>query len=74
MQLTIEVSEQDLLELGRETLEKELQATLKALRQRHRLALISETLRETHTEAQHQHTVEQIRAEAWHEYKQNLGL
>ena len=74
MQLTIEVSEQDLLELGRETLEQELQAALKGLRQRHRLVLLAEALRETHTEAEHQEAVEQVRAEAWREYKQDLGL
>lgn len=74
MQLTIEVPEQDLLTFGRETIEKELQATLTRLRQRHRLGVLAEGLRETYSETEYQQALEQVRADSWQEYKQGLEL
>jgi hypothetical protein len=74
MQLTIEISEQDLLDFGRQTVERELQATLEWLRLRNRLSVLAKGLRESCEEAEYEASVARIRAEAWQEYKQGLEL
>jgi len=74
MQLTIEISEQDLLDLGRQTVQQELQTTLKWLRLRNRLELLGHGLKEIYGETEHQAVLAQIRTEAWQEYKQSLEL
>ncbi len=74
MQLTIEIPEQDLLDFGRQTIQQELQASIKWLRLRNRLELIAQGLNEIYSEADHKAAVAQIRAEAWQEYKKDLKL
>ncbi len=74
MQLTIEITEQDLLDFGHQAIQKEMQSTLKWLRMRNRLEQMADEIRNVYKEPEYQKTLEQIRAEAWQEYKQGLGL
>lgn len=74
MKLEIEVSEQDLLEFGRQAVEKEMQASLKRMRLRTSFARLSEKVRGSWTEEDHWKAVDVAKKEAWEVYRKEIGL
>ncbi|MGD1863995.1 MAG: hypothetical protein ACFB0D_05525 [Phormidesmis sp.] len=74
MKLEVEVSEQDLIELGKEALEKEMQASIKRLRLRNSFNQLSKKIRETWNEKDYFKEVDLARKEAWEIYRKEIGL
>lgn len=68
MELTIDIPEKDLAELGKETIQQEIAKTLKWLRIRQSFKKVSDGLKEIDKKS-HQKQVETIRASSWEEYK-----
>ena len=71
MQLTFDISEKDLAELGKETIQREIQKMLKWLKVKQSLKKISEALKEYDTNSYYGE-LEMIRESSWNEYKKNL--
>lgn len=74
MKLEIEISEQDLLEFGKQAIEKEMQASLKRMRLRTTFAQLSDQIREVWDEADYRQEMDQARKEAWEIYRKEIGL
>lgn len=74
MKLEIEVSEQDLLEFGRQAVEKEMQASLKRMRLRTSFTQLSEKIREAWSEEDYWKEVDLARKESWEIYRKEIGL
>lgn len=74
MKLEIEVSEQDLLELGKQAVEREVQASLERLRLRTAFTRLSEEIREAWDEEDYWKEVNLARQEAWESYRKEIGL
>ncbi len=74
MQLTIEVSEQTLLNFGKQAIERELQASLKHLRLRETFSRLAKEIQANYTEADYQDALEKVRADTWQDYKRGLDL
>lgn len=73
MQLTIDVSEKDLIEFGKETIQREIDSTLKWIKIKQLLRKISEGLKLIDEEAYYRE-LEAIRESAWNEYKMDLEI
>lgn len=74
MKLEIEVSEQDLLEFGRQAVEREMQDSLKRMRLRTSFAQLSEKIRGAWSEEDYWKEVDLARQEAWEIYRKDIGL
>ena len=74
MQLTINISEKDLVEFGKESIQKEIGNTLKWMKIRHSFGKLSEELRSSFDEQDYYRMVEEIRESAWNEYKKSMPL
>ncbi len=73
MQLTVDISEKDLIEFGRESVQKELDNTLKWMKIRRSFVKISKGLKSSFDEQDYYRTVEEIRESAWNEYKKKIS-
>lgn len=74
MKLEIEVSEQDLLEFGKQAVENEMQASLKRMRLRIAFTKLSEKIREAWNEEDYWQEVKLARKDAWESYRKEVGL
>ena len=74
MKLEIEVSEQDLIEFGKQAVEKEIRASLKRMRLRTTFTQLSEKIREAWDEEAYWKEVDLARKEAWEIYRKEIGL
>jgi hypothetical protein len=69
MELTIKISEKDLISFGLESVQKEINNTLKWMRIRQSFHMISEKLKSSYDEQDYFRVLEEIREAAWNEYK-----
>ncbi len=74
MKVEVEISDQDLLEFGKEAIAKELQNSLKWLKVRRNFAGIAQELQAHWQFSDYQQQLTEIRSEAWQEYKKDLKL
>lgn len=74
MKLEIEVSEQDLIEFGKQAIEKEMQASLKRMRMRIAFVQLSNEIRAAWDEKDYWKEVDLARQEAWEIYRKEIGL
>ena len=74
MQLTINISEKDLAEFGRESVQKEIDNMLRWMKIRQAFGKLSEGVRLSFDEHDYHETVEEIRESFWDEYKRNMQL
>lgn len=74
MKLEIEVSEQDLIEFGKQAIEKEIRDSLIWLRLRRDFERVSQEIRAHWQVDDYEKEVSAIREEVWQEYKQEIGL
>ncbi len=72
MQLTIDVSEQEVLAFGKEAIQHELENTLKWVRMKQLCRKIASGLQPMFDEETYYQELETIRESAWHEYKKDL--
>ena len=73
MQLTIDIPDKGLIELGKDAIEQEIQSMLKWLRIKQAFHRISEGLKSIDAQLYNK-DLEEIRKSSWEEYKQGLGL
>lgn len=74
MQLTIDISEKDLVEFGMESIQREIDSTMKWMRIRQKFGKISEELRSSFDEEDYYRKVKEVREFAWDDYKKSLSL
>lgn len=74
MKLEIEVSEQDLLEFGKQAVEREMRASLRRMRMRLSFIQLSEKIREAWDEEDYWQEVDLARKEAWEICRKEIGL
>ncbi len=74
MKLEIEVSEQDLLKLGKKAVEKEVQASINRMQLRIAFTQLSDAIREDWSEEDYWREVDLARKEAWEIYRKEIGL
>ena len=74
MKLEVEVSEQDLMDLGKKALEQEMQASIKRLRLRTSFSQLSKKIKATWDESDYWQQVDKARKEAWESYRKEVGL
>ena len=74
MKLEVEVSEQDLMDLGKKALEQEMQASIKRLRLRTSFSQLSKKIKATLDESDYWQQVDKARKEAWESYRKEVGL
>lgn len=72
MELTVDVPETDLIEFGRDSVQKEIENTVKWMKIKRSFRKISEELRSSFDDQEYYETLEDIRASAWNEYSKNL--
>jgi len=70
--IVLELSDEDLLQLGEQKIKEELGKTLKWLKMKGLLKSISHALHSL--EIDYEHEVEGIKQEGWQEYKKDLPL
>jgi len=73
MELLIDVSDKDLLELGKDTILKEVHETLRWLKIKKSFRQLSKELQALDLQ-DYQHQLEQIRETSWQEYRKDLPL
>lgn len=73
MELTIDISEKDLISFGWESVQKEINNTLKWMRIRQSFRKISENLKSSYDEQDYFRALEEIRQSAWNEYKKEIS-
>ena len=73
MQLTFDIPEKDLVELGKETIQYEIQKMLKWLKIKQSFKKISEDLKGI-DEKSYYSELEKIRESSWDEYKKDLEI
>ncbi len=73
MQLTIDIPEKTLIEFGRESVQKEINNTLKWMRIRQAFGKISNELKSSFDERDYYKKLEEIRESAWNEYKKTIS-
>lgn len=74
MQLTIDISEKDLVEFGMESIQREIANTIKWMRIRQKFGRISEELQLSFDEDDYHRLVNEVRESAWEDYKKNFSL
>ena len=72
MELTIDVPERDLIEFGKESVQKEAENTIKWMKIKRSFRKISEELRSSFDDQEYYEALEDIRESAWNEYSKNL--
>jgi hypothetical protein len=72
MELTVDVSETDLIEFGRESVQKEIENTVKWMKIKRSFKKISEELKSSFDEQDYYEALEDIRESAWNEYSKNI--
>jgi hypothetical protein len=72
MELTVDVSETDLIEFGRDSVQKEIENTIRWMKIKRSFRIISEELKLSFDEQEYYDALEDIRASAWNEYSKNL--
>ena len=72
MELTIDISEKDLISFGLESVQNEINNTLKWMRIRQSFHKISEKLKSSYDEQDYFRALEEIREAAWNEYKKEI--
>lgn len=70
--ITLEIKDEDLLQLGKTKIREEVEKTLKWMKIKGLLKSISEAL--SSLKVDYEKEVERIREEAWQEYKKELPL
>ena len=73
MELSIEISEKDLADFGKETIRKEIQEMLRWLKIKQSFRKLSKGLGSIDPEI-YQKELEEIRESAWNDYKKDLSL
>ncbi len=73
MQLTVNISEKDLIEFGKESVQKEIESALKWMRIRQAFGKISKELKSSFDEQDYYRKLEEIRESAWNEYKKTIS-
>ena len=73
MELSIEISEKDLADFGKETIRKEIQEMLRWLKIKQSFRKLSKGLKSIEPET-YQKELDEIRESAWEEYKKDLPL
>ena len=73
MELSIEISEKDLADFGRETIQKEIGEMLRWLKIKQSFRKLAKALEGMDSEA-YQKELEAIRESSWAEYKKDLAL
>ena len=73
MELLIEISEKDLADFGKQTIQKEIQGMLRWLKIKQSLHKLSKGLKSIEPET-YQKELDEIRESAWREYKKDLPL
>ena len=73
MQLTFDISEKDLAEFGKETIQQEIQKMLKWLKIKQSLKKIAEDLKEI-DEKSYYSELEEIRESAWQDYNRKIAV
>ena len=73
MELSIEISEKDLADFGKETIRKEIQEMLRWLKIKQSFRKLSKGLGSIDSEI-YQKELEEIRESAWNDYKKDLSL
>ena len=74
MKLTIEIPDEEIYEIGKETLKKKIQEYIEFIKLEKEIKEISKELKEIFPENKYWEEVEKIRQEAWQEYKKGLEL
>jgi len=72
MEMIIDISENDLISFGWESVQKEINTTLKWMRIRQSFRKISEKLKSSFDEEDYLSVLEKIRESAWNEYKKEI--
>ena len=73
MQLTMDISERDVAEFGKDAIQREFENALKWVRIKRAFRLISADLSRFDAR-EYAHEIEMIRESAWNDYQQGLGL
>jgi predicted component of type VI protein secretion system len=73
MELSIEISEKDLADFGKETIQKEIREMLRWLKIKQSFRKLSKGLESIDPEI-YQKELEEIRKSAWNEYKKDISL
>jgi hypothetical protein len=71
MELTVDVSETDLIEFGRDSVQKEAENTIKWMKIKRSFRIISKELKSSFDEQEYYEALEDIRGAAWNEYRKN---
>ncbi|WP_456384373.1 hypothetical protein [Persephonella sp.] len=74
MKLTIEIPDEEVYEIGKETIRKKIEEYLEFIRLERDIKEISKEINETFSGEKYWQEVEKLRAEAWEEYKNGLEL
>ncbi len=74
MKLTIEVPDEEIYELGKETFKKKIEEYLQFLKLEKDIKELSKEIKQVFSEEEYWQEVEKSRQEAWHEYKKGLEL
>ena len=73
MQMTVEISEKDLVAFGEESLRQEVAKMVKQMRLRRRFRDVSAEL-QAYSDDEYQQMLEEVRQEAWDEYGQGFTV
>jgi DNA repair photolyase len=74
MKLTIEISDEEIYEIGKETLKKKIEEYLEFIKLEKDIKKLSKELKKIFSEEEYWQEVEKSRQEAWQEYKKGLEL
>ncbi len=74
MKLAIEIPDEEIYEIGKETLKRKIQEYLEFIKLEKEIKEISKELKEFFSENKYWEEVEKIRQEPWQEYKKSLEL
>ena len=74
MRLTIEIPDEEIYELGKETLKKKIEEYLEFIKLEKDIRELSRELKTFFSEEEYWKEVERSRREAWQEYKKGLEL
>ncbi len=74
MKLMIEIPDEEIYEIGKETFKKKIEEYLEFMKLEKDIKELSKELRELFSEEEYWKEVEKSRQEAWQEYKKGLEL
>ncbi|WP_456400476.1 hypothetical protein, partial [Persephonella sp.] len=74
MKITIEIPDEEVYKIGKESLKKKIEEYLEFMKLKKDIKELSEELKKIFSEEKYWQEVEKIRQESWQEYKKGLEL